>query len=292
MALTDCLRLACYAEVLARKPGNVHPDARFDDLDFEDFLTSAEAAAPELARAAEVGIGRAIHDAVAATRRLIATNTNLGICLLLAPCAAADSQQPFRPAIRSVLDALTVEDARWVYRAIRVASPGGLGKADDQDVADEPTVTLTEAMQIAADRDSVALQYANGFCDVATIGVEALTAGVPQGIESAIVGAHLRFMADLPDTLIARKCGRDVAVESARRARAVLDAGFPATAANDQLRELDLWLRVDGHRRNPGTSADLVAASLFVAMRWERLKSSIVKRWVESVLGDVRGRRC
>jgi len=34
-----------------------------------------------------------------------------------------------------------------------------------------------------------------------------------------------------------------------------------ATAA-----ELDQWLRTDGHQRNPGTSADLIAAGLFAAM--------------------------
>jgi triphosphoribosyl-dephospho-CoA synthase len=288
MALADCLRLACYAEALARKPGNVHLEARFDDLTIEDFLISADAAAPELARAADIGVGCAIHEAVAATRRVVATNTNLGICLLLAPCAAADSRTPFRQAIVPVLDALTVDDARWVYGAIRAAAPGGLGKADAQDVTDEPVVTLREAMQLAEDRDSVAAQYANGFRDVEAIGVMALSQGGSREIESAIIGAHLQFMAELPDTLIARKCGRDVAVESAHRARAVLDAGFRGRVADDRLQELDAWLRGDGHRRNPGTSADLVAASLFVAMRWGRLDSSVVRQWVELVTGGVR----
>ena len=33
------------------------------------------------------------------------------------------------------------------------------------------------------------------------------------------------------------------------------------------LAEFDFWLRQDGHRRNPGTSADLVAAGLFVSLQ-------------------------
>jgi triphosphoribosyl-dephospho-CoA synthase len=33
------------------------------------------------------------------------------------------------------------------------------------------------------------------------------------------------------------------------------------------LAELDFWLRTDGHRRNPGTTADLIAAGLFVGLR-------------------------
>ncbi len=35
----------------------------------------------------------------------------------------------------------------------------------------------------------------------------------------------------------------------------------------DRIGELDFWLRSDGHRRNPGTTADLVAASLFAAIQ-------------------------
>ena len=34
-----------------------------------------------------------------------------------------------------------------------------------------------------------------------------------------------------------------------------------------EFREFDAWLRADGHRRNPGTTADLIAASLFAAFR-------------------------
>ena len=60
----------------------------------------------------------------------------------------------------------TVEDAREVYAAIRLANPGGLNDAAEQDVRDEPTVTLHEAMALAKDRDSVARQYADNFSDV------------------------------------------------------------------------------------------------------------------------------
>ena len=33
------------------------------------------------------------------------------------------------------------------------------------------------------------------------------------------------------------------------------------------LRDLDAWLRAEGHARNPGSTADLVTACLFVALR-------------------------
>jgi triphosphoribosyl-dephospho-CoA synthase len=87
-------------------------------------------------------------------------------------------------------------------------------------------------------------------------------------LEPSIIHCHLHLMASYPDTLIARKCGMAEAVESAARARRVLEAGWPHTRdGRTALVELDVWLRADGHRRNPGTSADLTAACLFVALR-------------------------
>ncbi len=77
-------------------------------------------------------------------------------------------------------------------------------------------------------------------------------------------------MAHYPDSLIARKCGPDVAAEAAARAAKVLQAGPPPAAAYQQaVADLDFWLRSDGHRRNPGTTADLIAAGLFALLRDE-----------------------
>jgi triphosphoribosyl-dephospho-CoA synthase len=74
-------------------------------------------------------------------------------------------------------------------------------------------------------------------------------------------------MSEFPDSLIARKCGEAVARQSAALAAAALAAGQPSDA--DYLRavaDLDFWLRADGHRRNPGTTADLLAAGLFASL--------------------------
>ena len=35
--------------------------------------------------------------------------------------------------------------------------------------------------------------------------------------------------------------------------------------------DLDSWLRADGHSRNPGATADLMAAALFAALRDETI---------------------
>src|SRR5438105_2433054 len=81
-------QLACLLEVTARKPGNVHRLRDLPDLHFVDFWLSALAIAEPLDRVAAVGVGAAVFDAIQATRRVVATNTNLGMVLLLAPLAA------------------------------------------------------------------------------------------------------------------------------------------------------------------------------------------------------------
>src|SRR5438552_2117088 len=79
------IRTACLLEATARKAGNVHPRASFADLAYDDFVASADVAAPALSRAREIGVGRAVFAAIEATRNCVGKNTNLGIVLLLSP---------------------------------------------------------------------------------------------------------------------------------------------------------------------------------------------------------------
>ena len=263
-------QVACQLEVSARKPGNVHPGRNFADCHFVDFLLSAAAIAGPLDRARRVGVGPAVLEAIEATRRVVATNTNLGMVLLLAPLAAVPDSRPLPEGVADVLAATTIDDAVAVYRAIRHARPGGLGDVAEQDVAREPTTSLRRVMTLAADRDLVARQYANDFHEVFHEALPALRSSIAAGrpLETAIVSAYLTVLAHHPDTLIARKRGRDEACDVSRRAAEVLEAGWPDCAAGRSLcNDLDAWLRGDGHARNPGATADLITAALFAALR-------------------------
>jgi triphosphoribosyl-dephospho-CoA synthase len=214
-------------------------------------------------------VGQTILEGVRATRQVARTNTNLGILLLLAPLAAVPGGVPLRDGLRRVLDGLSVEDARAAYEAIRLANPSGLGRVAEQDVADEPTQTLRQVMALAADRDLIALQYVNGFVQVFEEGVPALRQALGAGatLEGAIIACQLKLLADHPDSLIVRKRSPDEATEVSRRARRVLASGWETgQGAWQVVEEFDAWLREEGHTRNPGTTADLVAASLFVAL--------------------------
>lgn len=268
--LSELIRRACVLEATAAKPGNVHPGASFADLTYDDFVRSADAVAPVLARTATLGVGRAVFEAVEATRLVVQSNTNLGIVLLLAPLAAVPLERRLKSGIGEVLRRLTRDDAVWVYRAIRLAAPGGIGRAESEDISAEPSGTLLEVMTLAAERDGVAAQYASDFAWVLQEGAPFLMSS-PNFLdrpEEVVVELHLRLLAAHPDTLIARKCGEDMALEISHRAQEVLDAGGNQTAiGRRRLTEFDQWLRADGNRRNPGTTADLIAACLFTALR-------------------------
>lgn len=276
LTVGQCASLACLLEAAAPKPGNVHRGADFDDVTFYDFAASAVAIGPAMDRVAVNGhVGQAVFEAVQATRVVTRTNTNLGMVLLLAPLAAVPHAQALEPGVGEVLRRLGADDARHVYAAIQLAQPGGLGEVKEMDISGPPPEDLPAAMRLAADRDLIARQYVEDFTQVLGFVAPAIEAGVVRGWTAveAIVYAHLRTMAEYPDSLIARKCGAAVAREAAARAGAVLEAGEPECDDYYQaISDLDFWLRSDGNRRNPGTTADLIAAGLFVLLRDGRLK--------------------
>jgi triphosphoribosyl-dephospho-CoA synthase len=100
--------------------------------------------------------------------------------------------------------------------------------------------------------------------------VPSLASGQQTGwsLTDTIIRTQLQILASFTDSLIARKCGPKVARQAADHAAAALEAGEPGDEPYvHALADLDFWLRSDGHRRNPGTTADLIAAGLFAALR-------------------------
>ena len=269
-AVVSAAQLACVLEATAEKPGNITPSHDFDDTSYEDMLRSGIALGLELGRAGERGVGETVLAAVRASRDAAGANTNLGIALLLAPLArAALGGGPLRERLGEVLRGLTVDDARDAYAAIRLAEAGGLEEPVEHDIREEPRVTLREAMGSAAHRDTIAAEYVNDYAVTFELGVPALADALRVGVRPryAIVEVALRVLATIPDTLIARKRGADAASRVAEGARGVLVAGGVRSArGRAALAEFDASLRRDGNALNPGTTADLVTAVIFVAL--------------------------
>lgn len=266
--------LACLLEVSAPKPGNVHRGADFDDLTFNDFMLSAVAVGPIMDRAVGQPVGQTVLQSIRATQLLVKSNTNLGIVLLLAPIAAVPIDQALAHGLPTVLSRLTAADSADVYEAIRLARPGGLQRIDRLDIAEAVPPQLLDAMQHAAAWDLIARQYVTRFDLVLNSVAPWLESGRLHGwsLPDSIVYTHVRLLAQQRDSLVARKCGGEMADNVMRWASRVLESGQPGDEAyHEALSDFDFWLRSDGHRRNPGTTADLIAAGLFTLLRDDRL---------------------
>ena len=278
-------QLACLLEVSAPKPGNVSPGRHFADTRYEDFLASAVAIGAPLAGAGTRPLGATIRLAMEATARWTRSNTNLGIVLLLAPLARAAGESgpatgggqgsqtsrvhEIRTAVGRALAETTIGDARDVYAAIRLASPGGLGRADTQDVAGEPTMTLLDVMRLAADRDQIAREYATGFETTFDSAVPSLARARGEGLtwDDAIVETFLTLVASFPDTHVMRRAGAGAARAVSDRAAAALAAGgVRSDEGRRAVATMDAELRDARNSANPGTAADLTAAAIFVML--------------------------
>ncbi|MFM8414235.1 MAG: triphosphoribosyl-dephospho-CoA synthase [Planctomycetota bacterium] len=267
-----CGALAGILEAAAAKPGNVHPGASFPDLSFADLAAAAIAIAPALDAAAARPLGETVLDAVRASRSATPSNANLGIVLLLAPLAAVPDDEPPAPAslcaaVEAVLAGAGPRDAALVWEAIALARPGGLGTSDRWDVAGPPPADIRAAMRHAAPRDAIASLWAFGYEPLVAGPVADIAAGIDDGLglEAAIVRGHLRQLARRPDSLIARRHGADVAAEVSATAADVV-AAESSPAWEPAVAEFDRRLR-QPRRLNPGTTADLVAAALYILLR-------------------------
>ena len=270
LTIVQCTMLACLTEVAVPKPGNVHRSADFADTTFYDFQKSAVAICEAMENAVTVSVGETVLRAVQETQRLVGKNTNLGIILLFAPLARVPRDQELQTGVAKVLSNLTSEDCANFYRAISLANPGGLGKSDEFDIAESPPTSLIDAMKISQNRDRIAWQYTHDFEDIFEFVLPNLLKNLAEGHNEidAIINVHLQTMAKFPDSLIGRKLGEGFARESSIRAQNIIDSGKTGSPEfQAAISDFDFWLRQDGNRRNPGTTADLIAAALFAGYR-------------------------
>ncbi len=298
--IAQCGAIAALLEVSGYpKPGNVHRTSDFQDTRYEHFLISSVVLVPVLQAIAsrgkcaqqkqislnELKLGEAVLTAVKDTQQWQqGGNTNLGIILLFIPLACAagmllDHPRPsiplFRENLNSIIKNSTSDDTIKLYEAIRIANPGGLGSVEKFDLntttpslLKQENVNLYDIFKLSAERDSIAQEWVSKFHITFDIGLpyfKEIFANT-RDINISTVHTYLKILASIPDTLISRKYGPDMAEHVRHQANQVLQAGGLLTEQSKHiLWNFDSELRQQA-RINPGATADICGAVIMVAL--------------------------
>ncbi|MCH7661093.1 MAG: triphosphoribosyl-dephospho-CoA synthase [Euryarchaeota archaeon] len=250
------------------KPGNVDRVRDLPDLRFEEFLSGAVGASAGLRAAEYEPVGVAFERAVMGMAGDHKKNTQFGALLLLTPLVRATSNDELTPAgVEHVIENTTVEDATNFYRAFEqvdvfVSEPSEAW--EDLDVrrgaaaipaVEEEGLTLLDVMALGEDEDDVAREWTGGFERSFTVAERIEELSGPLSDRASTV--FCEQLAERPDTLVAKKHGAAVAREASEEV---------ADALGDES-ELDaLAAKFVERGINPGTTADIVAAGLFIAL--------------------------
>jgi triphosphoribosyl-dephospho-CoA synthase len=302
-----CASLAALLEVSAYpKPGNVHRTRDFPDTRFEHFLAGGVVLGPAMRRLAQrgydaisgtidwgqIGIGSHILNAVVDSMKWQrGGNVNLGVVLLFAPLSAGAGvtlhetakidATDLRNNVERVVRSAASRDTADIYKAINTAmSPRTLRKVGELDVTDggsherimAENISPHDVFEKCVERDSICSEWITGFQITFEVAHPNLKASLKTGdVNSAILDTFLLILSRYPDSLIIRKSGAAKASEVSKRALEIIGSG----GANSENGKRLLWT-LDGelHRGkgdlNPGTTADLTAAAIFVSLleRW------------------------
>ena len=301
--VSRCASLATLMEVSAYpKPGNVHRTRDLPGTRFEHFLAGGVAIGPEMREIAlrgrdavsgllswdRIGVGRSVLKAVVDSLEWQrGGNVNLGVVLLFAPIAAAAGATlhesasidaaGLRENLEKVARATVPDDTVGIYKAISIAmSPETLGNVGELDVTDEGSrvrikdegVSPLEVFEKCAEMDLICREWVTAFQITFEVGHPKLKSSIDEGsVNDAIVDTFIHILSQYPDSLISRKSGAAQAAKVSKQAKKILEAGGASTVEGKKLLwGLDEELHGAKGGLNPGTTADLTAASIFVSL--------------------------
>jgi triphosphoribosyl-dephospho-CoA synthase len=288
--------LGLLLEVSAKKPGNVTALSGFKGTNFEHFLASSVACFPSFEEATsrgisvlegkllinELGIGRIIQNCLLdITAWQKGGNTLLGAVILCVPIAAAAGMTylddnfdlvQLRLNLKKIVEATTSTDAIFLYETINNVKPGGLNNAPDLDFTSPESkkrllkddISLYEVFKIASEYDSICFEWVNNYPITIDLAYPYLMEQLQtRDLNKAIVHTFLKVLSSYPDTLISRKVGKKISIEISSEAHELMVLGGLKTRAGQRgLLDFDKKLRENGNQLNPGTTADLIAATL------------------------------
>ena len=251
------------------KPGNVDRHREYPDLRFEQFIAGAVGTRRGFELAADgEPIGVAFERAIEGMSQQRGGNTQFGATLLVTPLVAAASTGNLTPdGATDVVESTTVDDAVSFYRAFDHVDvsveepPEGMDGLDVRRGSDAESalrdrhLTLADVMDRSAERDGVAREWVGGFPRTfETAGAIAEGSGP---VTDRAASVFLALLAAEIDPFVVTQHDRGTAVEVRDRAQAVLDGTESVEELGADLVEREI---------NPGTTADIVAGGLFVAL--------------------------
>ena len=267
--LQNAYLFACRKDIELIKPGNVNIKSPHSDTNAEDYLESSLLSSKELFKP-DYSLGERILNSIKITRSKIKTNTNLGIILLCAPIIHACiyfNNLTMREGIKKTLSSSTVKDTQDLCMAINISAPGGLGTREIYDTASKPTVNILEIMNHSASYDRISYQYSHDYSDIFDFIIPRLVF-LNKKHNSLDISLSLMFMeilAKIPDSHISRKFDDKIAKKTSNNASdllKILDREYSPDYLADRLNNLDYEYKKKGI--NPGTTADLLVASLMI----------------------------
>ena len=267
--LQNAYLFACRKDIELIKPGNVNIKSPHSDTNAEDYLESSLLSSKELFKP-DYSLGERILNSIKITRSKVKTNTNLGIILLCAPIIHACiyfNNLTMREGIKKTLSSSTVKDTQDLCMAINISAPGGLGTREIYDTASKPTVNILEIMNHSASYDRISYQYCHDYSDIFDFIIPRLVF-LNKKHNSLDISLSLMFMeilAKIPDSHISRKFDDKIAKKTSNNASdllKILDREYSPDYLADRLNNLDYEYKKKGI--NPGTTADLLVASLMI----------------------------
>jgi len=296
MFISQCLQLGMLLEVCAKKPGNITLQTGFKKTTFEHFLASSIACFPSFEQAAsrgrsvfegklstsEVGIGKIIQQCLLdITAWQKGGNTLLGTVILCVPIAVAAGMtslkenfdiKQLRLNLKKIVESTTSTDAVYLYETINNINPGGLNVVPDLDVTSSDSkkrlqkdnISLYEVFELASGYDSICYEWTHNYSITIDLSYPYLMEQLKTwDLNKAIVHTFLKVLSLYPDTLISRKVGKTISKKISSEANELLVlGGLETKVGQKRLIEFDKKLRKNGNKFNPGTTADLIAATL------------------------------
>ena len=267
--LKEAYLYACKKDIELIKPGNVSINSPHLDTNAQDYLDSSILSAKELFQD-KYGLGERILQSVKITRSKINVNTNLGIVLLCAPIIQACvnyNSFGLREGIKQTLLSTTYKDTHDLCTAISLSSPGGLGRSDMYDVSTNPSISIKQMMDYSAKYDRISYQFSHNYSDILDFIIPRLIIlnEKHNSLDVSLSILFIEILAKIPDSHISRKYGDKIAKKTSNNASdllKILDRENSPDCLANELNDLDYKYKKKGI--NPGTTADLLVASLMI----------------------------